>query len=257
MNIDRRIWDNSKLYNEYDLEACGLSADCKKYFIEESCFYECDKNVGKWRKHSDCDDDGEENGWEITNMPIKASYWDAWYEACKNDYFAWGTGGTYWDIPTGTAASNKVAGAANKTKDSYTTCSKFSDTYKNGKEVAEIMWAGSFTYETNEDQAYVMTFEEGTSNPNNLKFTEKNYPAECVGHEVNITHPGIDIDGTTRLTYSEVGCPADWHTKSGVGLSPRNADGTLIVSSTAVSTHTYRTAFSITFSLFLIFYTVF
>ena len=32
-------------------------------------------------------------------MPIKASYWDAWYEACKDEYFAWGTGGTYWDIP--------------------------------------------------------------------------------------------------------------------------------------------------------------
>ena len=39
-------------------------------------------------------------------MPIKASYWDAWYEACKDDYFAWGEGG-YWDLPKYTADSYK------------------------------------------------------------------------------------------------------------------------------------------------------
>jgi hypothetical protein len=40
--------------------------------IEESCFYECDKNLGKWRKFADCTDTGgDDNGWQIKDMPIK------------------------------------------------------------------------------------------------------------------------------------------------------------------------------------------
>ena len=125
-------------------------------------------------------------------MPVKASYWDAWYEACKDDYFAWGTGGTYWDIPKFTTDSYRGTGAK-KTKTAYTSCSKFGDTYKNGTMVAEVMWGGSFTYEKDESKAYAMTFTPGTANPNNDLFTDKEYPRECAGHEVNLTHPGVDI----------------------------------------------------------------
>ena len=78
-------------------------------------------------------------------MPVKASYWDAWYEACKNDYFAWKDGG-YWSLPTYATDAYKGAGAAG-TNTAYTSCTKFSDTYKNGKAVAEDMWGGAFTYD--------------------------------------------------------------------------------------------------------------
>jgi folate receptor len=213
-----RIDDNGKLYSDYDLAACGISSGCKKYFIEESCFYECDRNVGKWRKHAECD--GGNNGWEISNMPIKASYWDAWYEACKDDYFAWGEGG-YWDLPKYTADAYKGAGAAG-TNTAYTSCTKFGGTYKNGKEVAEVMWGGSFTYETDEAKGYVMAFTDGQANPNNAIFADKAYPTMCPGQEVNITHPGFDTDGKTRLSFSELSCPVDWHLEvsSGVNYSP-------------------------------------
>ena len=107
-------------------------------------------------------------------MPVKASYWDAWYEACKDDYFAWGDGG-YWDLPTYTTDAYKGAGAAG-TNTAYTSCTKFSDTYKSGKEVAEDMWGGAFTYETDEAKGYVMTFTDGQANPNNAIFTDKAYP---------------------------------------------------------------------------------
>ena len=67
------------------VNGCGqLSSACEKFFIEEGCFYECDHNVGKWRKHDDCGSDGTGNEWEIEAMPIKASYCDAWYEACSS-----------------------------------------------------------------------------------------------------------------------------------------------------------------------------
>ena len=153
-------------------------------------------------------------------MPVKASYWDAWYEACKNDYFAWKDGG-YWSLPTYATDAYKGAGPAGSPT-AYTSCTKFSDTYKNGKAVAEDMWGGAFTYETNEAKGYVMTFTDGQANPNNALFTDKAYPRECAGHEVNITHPGFDTDGKTRKSFSELACPVDWHLEvsSGVNYSP-------------------------------------
>jgi len=49
-----------------------LSDECEQFFIEESCFYECDKNLGKWRKFADCMENTTQfNEWEIENMPIK------------------------------------------------------------------------------------------------------------------------------------------------------------------------------------------
>jgi folate receptor len=106
---------------EYHWDRCGtLSAGCEKFFIEEACFYECEPAVGLFRKYPSQellhDRDGHEvhdprcdsysdvydetfanancnmgwnghNSWEIHKMPIKASYCDAFYEACKSDSF--------------------------------------------------------------------------------------------------------------------------------------------------------------------------
>jgi folate receptor len=106
---------------EYHWDRCGsLSAECEKYFIEEACFYECEPAAGLFRKYPEderlhdreghevhdtrCDKYHEDynethaeknctmgghghNSWEIHRMPIKASYCNAFYEACKNDLF--------------------------------------------------------------------------------------------------------------------------------------------------------------------------
>ena len=163
-------------------------------------------------------------------MPVKASYWDAWYDACKNQYFAWGPGGGYWDLPKFTTDSYKGTGHRGQ-RTAYTSCEKFSDTYKNGTMVAELMWGGAFTYEKDESKAYVMTFPDGTANPNNALFTDKEYPRECAGHEVNLTHPGVDIITGNRVSYSEVACPSDWHKAANSGISERSSRGTLICDS--------------------------
>lgn len=45
------------------------------------------------RKHADCQFDDEagtsQNGWEVFGMPIDTKYCDAWYAACKDDYFCY------------------------------------------------------------------------------------------------------------------------------------------------------------------------
>ena len=68
---------------------CGeMSQSCERFFVQEACFYECDVNIGLWRVYNDpINESNGENSWQIFGMPIKASYCNAWYNACYNDYF--------------------------------------------------------------------------------------------------------------------------------------------------------------------------
>ena len=179
---------------------CGkLSSTCEAFFIEEGCFYECDHNLGKWRKHDDCDDesaagtDWAENGWEIEGMPIKASYCDAWFEACKgpDNKLCMGVNSTdgkpqygYFDQPT----CHKDQGKGG--------CKRIDEVYSSGFHMCETMWQGSFKYETNATaDAYVMTFTEGVVNPNNAKFTAKTYPDACPGKLGAINFTQAELEG--------------------------------------------------------------
>lgn len=100
---------------EYEWDRCGpLSPECERFFVQEACFYECDPNAGLYRKwHPDvydkrCDEysDGYDkayaeanscahNAWQMSNMPIKASYCDAWWTACRQDLFCAAGNGDY------------------------------------------------------------------------------------------------------------------------------------------------------------------
>lgn len=211
------------LYGEgYDIHSCGtLSSKCEKFFIEENCLYECDKNVGKWRKHEDCTETTSgDNGWQIENMPIKSSYCDSWYEACKEESICAGPTRSFFEMPD--------CLALNKRNNNTAGCKRFKDVYTNGKDVCEVMWGNSFKYETDETKAYVMTFPEGTENPNNNVLTDVPYPPVCDGQEVNVTHPHLNADGS-RITAEEAGCTADWHMLPDSGHPDAAKSGLLVV----------------------------
>ena len=184
--------DHNKLGNE----GCGkLSSECEKYFIEEGCFYECDHNLGKFRKHHDCD--GGDNGWEITGMPISAAYCDAWYTACRGDSnkLCIGSAST-----AGKPEYGYFAQPDCHAKQNTTGCRRIDEVYDSGFHMCETMWGGSFTYETDTTKdSYVMSFDEDTTNPNNAKFPNVSYPDICPG-ELG----AIDF---TQATLE--GCPAD------------------------------------------------
>mmetsp|Transcript_28771 Transcript_28771/g.62761 ORF Transcript_28771/g.62761 Transcript_28771/m.62761 type:complete len:326 (-) Transcript_28771:276-1253(-) len=96
---------------DYHWDRCGpLSQECERFFVQEACFYECDPNAGLYRKFNEsvydarCDSDNPSydkaysdqnncvhNAWEMHKMPIKASYCDAMFAACRADLFC-GTG---------------------------------------------------------------------------------------------------------------------------------------------------------------------
>jgi len=189
------------LYPDHNVNECGgLTSACEQFFIEEGCFYECDKNLGKWRKHDDCSaDDANDNGWEVEGVPIKASYCDAWYTACSgpNNKLCIGAASeagspvySYFGQPT----CHEVEGAAG--------CRRIDEVYTSGKHICETMWGGSFKYENDTSaDAYVMSFTEGATNPNNGMFSSKGYPSRCHG-------PTGDVNLTKSV---EDGCPTNWH----------------------------------------------
>jgi len=93
---------------EYKWDRCGpLSASCERYMLQENCFYECDPTIGHYRRfppaanvsatnvdrtvYNATNDD--HNRWEVTGVPIKASYCNDWYAACAEDLFCATDGG--------------------------------------------------------------------------------------------------------------------------------------------------------------------
>jgi len=99
---------NAGYGKEFHWDRCGpLSYECDRFFVHEQCFYMCDANLGLYRKfHGSAlplrpgtqpynASDENHNQWQIHAMPIKASYCDAWWQACRKDKFYADDGGSY------------------------------------------------------------------------------------------------------------------------------------------------------------------
>eukprot|EP01026_Neomeris_dumetosa_P048142 TRINITY_DN4155_c0_g1_i3.p2 TRINITY_DN4155_c0_g1~~TRINITY_DN4155_c0_g1_i3.p2 ORF type:complete len:491 (-),score=55.63 TRINITY_DN4155_c0_g1_i3:214-1686(-) len=178
------------LYPGYEFSRCDfdpnipyqMSDACYKYFVDELCFYECDVNAGKYRKHPQC----EENTWQMEGMPIKASYCNAWFQACAEDYVCACR-------PEDDCYAPKSAFALPQLNCTYDngkgTCQKVKDVYQDGKELCEVMYDGAFIYYEDEANAYTMTFEEGQPNPNDDIHPQVPHPDICVGQEFEETVP--------------------------------------------------------------------
>eukprot|EP00479_Gromia_sphaerica_P007026 TRINITY_DN2197_c0_g1_i1.p1 TRINITY_DN2197_c0_g1~~TRINITY_DN2197_c0_g1_i1.p1 ORF type:complete len:236 (-),score=48.04 TRINITY_DN2197_c0_g1_i1:215-922(-) len=128
-------------------DVCGtLSPACERFFVYESCFYECEPNTALYRRHLG---DNPDNEWEMYQMPISADFAEAFYFTCHADSVCGGTEGKniFW------------------CDDSSTQCGLVSDIYEDAEEMINKMFGEAFVYETAEDQAYTMWFYE-SENPN-------------------------------------------------------------------------------------------
>jgi len=105
---------------QYHWDRCGpLTPECERFFVQESCFYECDPNAGLFRKWNTtvydarCDAGAtgydkahataqgcSHNAWQMHKMPIKASYCDAWLTACASDNFCASDSGDFFTCAT-------------------------------------------------------------------------------------------------------------------------------------------------------------
>jgi hypothetical protein len=57
---------------------------CQRWFQLEECFYECDVNAGKFRKHGNCRDETGSNSWQIQGLPVRATECDTFYKDCQD-----------------------------------------------------------------------------------------------------------------------------------------------------------------------------
>eukprot|EP01025_Chloroclados_australasicus_P053033 TRINITY_DN6203_c0_g1_i3.p2 TRINITY_DN6203_c0_g1~~TRINITY_DN6203_c0_g1_i3.p2 ORF type:complete len:506 (-),score=51.34 TRINITY_DN6203_c0_g1_i3:426-1889(-) len=178
------------LYPGYEFNRCDsdpalprkMSDECFKYFVDELCFYECDVNAGKYRAHPTC----EENSWEMVGMPIKASYCNAWFDACKDDFICACRPEDNCSAPKSSFALPQI----NCTYDNGEgTCQTLSEVYADGKELCEVMFDGAFIYYEDEENAYTMSFEEGEPNPNNDIHPQVPFPPQCPGREFEFELP--------------------------------------------------------------------
>ena len=95
----------NEAYGEgYEWNRCGpMSQACERFFVQEACLYECEPAAGLFRKWNESQKDHPDyNEWQLHKMPIKKSYCDAWYDACRNDYFCgqgsyFGCAAYYWE----------------------------------------------------------------------------------------------------------------------------------------------------------------
>ena len=72
-----------------------ISEECQAFFDAENCFYECDKNVGKWRRHENCNQEDADSQTTTRGRFTKCLFERVprmLWEACKNDYFPNSTG---------------------------------------------------------------------------------------------------------------------------------------------------------------------
>jgi len=224
------------LCNITGLGASAMSSACKAYFDAENCFYECDKNVGKFRRFDTCNEEDADvqnhNAWEIEAMPISSSVADGMFQACKDDYFPngksiWGSDANGW-----VSWEGLVNIASNGTNIGTGTCVKASEIWTDGKDMVETLWSGSFKYEEDSSKAYVWSFAEGSTNPNNAKLPEVKYPPMTCAYHANI---GASEILNASQTYPDY-CPVDWHLDENSGHSLAVAGNDMYKSSSSTKT---------------------
>lgn len=143
------------LYN-FDLNHCAhikpMSPACKRHFIQDSCFYECEPNVRPWVVRVNMTSRKE----RFYKVPLCQSDCESWYLACQHDFtcarnwisdFKWGPGG------------NKCA--TNK-------CVTFAEMFGNSsKRFCEEIWDDAWE-ETDDTKPCMRMWFNGTyGNPNN------------------------------------------------------------------------------------------
>jgi len=123
---------------------------------------------------------GTGNSWQIFQAPMKGAYCDAFYEACKGDFFCSKSGsGSFFDTEVDDCAT--LDGIASN-------CKSFEELYGSGQAICEKLWDEAFVYvpETNvsnpnhnASDAFVWHWPANETNPNPFVLDHVEYPDTC------------------------------------------------------------------------------
>ena len=114
---------------------------------DEECFYQCEPMLGYFEIGTTGN---------IQNVPVCASYCDAWFEACKDDL----TCAKNWLLDFDKDANGTNICRLNSN------CVTFQEMYGNSEGLCNQMWGVAFYYSNDTENCTVMTFESNVANPN-------------------------------------------------------------------------------------------
>lgn len=146
----------NNMYN-FTLDHCftqtrrNMSSQCRKYFNQNDCFYECEPHIGLWVVETKRKIASE----RFYKVPLCASDCNAWFNACKDDF---------------TCAYNwprdfKFSKGHNSCKDKAK-CMTFKNIYTSAKEFCENVWDHSWLYTPDSEPCMHINFDGSSGNPN-------------------------------------------------------------------------------------------
>lgn len=146
--------DQSYLYN-FNWDHCGaMSPKCKRHFIQDTCLYECDPNLGPWIDQSD-------TSWRrerILHVPLCREDCEQWWDDCQDSATCkvnWHKG---WNWTSGT---NQCPHGA--------MCQKFKFVFPTPADLCEGLWSHSYRYTQHRrgsGRCIQMWFDPALGNPN-------------------------------------------------------------------------------------------
>jgi len=128
-----------------------MSDKCRKHFIQDLCFYECEPFVKPWVKKVNRSFARE----RIFKVPICSSDCDLWWSDCKNDYTC------AYNWPKGFKWHKGVNECPDKAE-----CKPIHHIYSNAKDFCEKVWDHSWQYTTEDKPCMRIWFNGTKGNPN-------------------------------------------------------------------------------------------
>ncbi|CAH2225923.1 folate receptor beta [Pelobates cultripes] len=131
-----------------------MSPECKKHFIQDTCFYECSPNLGPWIQAVD-------SSWRkerILDVPLCQEDCEDWYNDCKRDYTCKDNWHVGWNW---TGGINKCPEGSQ--------CRTIGDVYGSASNFCETVWSNSYKYTTHKrgsGQCLQVWFNVTDGNPN-------------------------------------------------------------------------------------------
>ncbi|GIX86352.1 folate receptor alpha [Caerostris darwini] len=126
----------------------NMSNECRKYFNQNNCFYECEPHIGLWTKRKIASE-------RFYRVPLCASDCNAWFRACKEDFtcaYNWPRDFKY------SKGHNSCKTNAN--------CTTFKNMYSSAREFCENVWDESWLYTPDSEPCMHIEFNGAVENPN-------------------------------------------------------------------------------------------
>jgi len=152
----------------FNYDHCQTMSDrCKRHFVQDLCFYECEPYLKPWIVKTNRSYAKE----RMLNVPLCASDCHQWWNDCSDDYTCainWQKGFN-WTTGTNVCKSDK--------------CQKFKELYDTPKDFCEKVWDYSWKYTEDSSPCMKLWFNGSEENPN--KRVAKLYSEKTTGNSGN------------------------------------------------------------------------